>query len=197
MRLTKAMREQFVEAVEKHLPDIPDFDNQTQCDEPVRKAAEGVLPKEVRDFAKKYPRYVDRGFSSRQVLYLTTSDRDLFRGRRPNELSTRYIDADPSEPGLAAAQKAAVKAATEKVAADFKAWKERRIERNRLLDRLREVAYAATTDKALKELLPEFAHLVPESSGLSVDRSLPVAAASAVVADLVKAGLKMPQKKAA
>lgn len=189
MRLSNEHRQQFIATIIRHLPPLPDFDVQEQFDAPVRKAAESILPAEVQAFAAKYPRYVDR--KTHHLHYLSKQEEALFDGRRPYSLQSSYVDVD--SPELVEKQKTARTVAAKAAFVQFEEWKQRKRDRLALIERLREVVRAATTDKALRELLPEFAQFVPEEP--PAKKALPVAASSAVAADLVKAGLKLPKVK--
>jgi len=178
-RLTKERREAFVAAVGRKLPPLPDFDWQAEFASPVRRAAESVLPAEVRAFAEKYPRFVDRTVAN--LKYLSEEEKALFDSRAPYQLQTTYI-ADAENPEQKAAR-------DEAAFAHFDSWKQRKQERRALLARVRAVADFCTTDEKLREVFPEFADLIP--APVAAPRDLPVAAGNALVADLVRAGLRL------
>lgn len=190
MRLTNAHRETYINAIAKHLPVIAEFDMQSQFDDPVRKAAESILPDEVRSFAKAYPRYVER--HSHNLKYLTEEQKSLFI-RRPYAMQCSYIVADSDD--VREKQKGVRNKAAAKAFAEFDQWCQDKRDRAALLDRLRDITRACGTDKTLRELLPEFAQFVPEEGPRL--KFLPVSAGNAVIADLVKAGLKLPNIKEA
>lgn len=162
MKLTNYMRDAFIEAV---MADVPAVDYQAQADALVRDYV-------AKEFSRTFPR-ID--VTSPEVLKWIT----------PTYITT---------PGALNGVKAYAPTSMS-LKGDQKVWKKlealagqlhrQQQTRSALKDRLRSVAYACSTRKALLAALPEFEKYLPEDEPAAL-RTLPVVAN--VVADFVKAG---------
>lgn len=177
MRLTKAIREAFISAVEAGLPRIEDFDAETHFRKPIREVSRSFLPQAVQDVMREYPGYI----AEYRIECIRPSDwkKDEYFYYRASFAPTLR----DNEPSQTAAIANISRLATEKLDAWCVVYRDRLA----LLNRLREVANAASTDSALASALPEFAHLIPTEKKPSA--IVPIGVGT-LVADLKKAGWK-------
>lgn len=171
MKLTKAMREKFVDDVLAGIPIQHGYDL-SEAKEQIRALYESQLPSDILTFAKKYPNLIkrDKYFNLKALAYLS---KDRYE-RQPSVWVIdyeNYIEADLSQwvkfKHLADAE-----------------LEERKSLRNRLL----EIANACTTLAKLKVALPELESYMPVEQ--EVKRNLPVASGT-VITDLLQLGLKI------
>lgn len=186
MKLAKAMREAFMDAVEASLPPVPRFDFEA-WKERYRALMEVNVPEELKAIQKKYPGAV---MVTSESFHLSDPVRRKSGRKADWECQYVYLRAAPirfgmthNSPEVIAFQKEAREAFAEILAAEE--------ERYALLRRLEEVVKACTTDAALRELLPEMAHLIPKPP----EKTFPVATIQAnnLVAELVKAGMELKE----
>lgn len=167
MKLTNTIRDAFVRAA---MDDVPSID----YDEQAHKLAQEDLVKQMAPKLRAI--YQDKQLRT----FLGTEYTPM-----PCDLSSAYLyGAQHLE--LSKEADTQLEALAEKKAAQEDA-------RHELRNKLRAVAYSATTRKALVEALPEFEKYLPTEATTS--RSLPVIAN--LVSDFVKAGWPKGQEQAA
>lgn len=186
MKLTKAMREAFMDAVEASLPALPQFDFEAWQARYLQ-LMEASVPDELKAIQKKYPGSVTCVSES---FHLSDAVRRKSGRKVDWEAQYVYLRAWPIRYEMT--RKSDEISAFEKEArAAFATILEAEEERFALLRRLEEVVKACATDAALRELLPEMAHMVPKPP----EKAFPVATiqASNLVAELVKAGMELKE----
>lgn len=163
MKLTNYHRDAFIKAA---MDDVPSVDYDAQAQKLVREHITTLMPKELRDALKKAPAIID--WLNNAYVYM------------PGCLSNFYT------PGMADINQKAKDdpRIKDKLDALESLKREQSKQYGDLEAKLRGVAYACTTLKALKEALPEFEKYMPEEQ--QTTRNLP--AVANVVADFVKAG---------
>lgn len=187
MRLTNEMRDEFVRAVDKALPPLPVFDNEGFAQR-VRVLMEAPVPEEVKRLDKAYPGSVIKeieAFSLHRGVVQRLQRGELQRAEYVylRVQAIKFKSQNKSEQ---------IEAVLDEAREAFKAVLEAEHERFALLKRFREIVRSCSSDSALKEVLPELAHLVPKP----VERSsmaLVSCQANGLIADMVKAGLKLPE----
>lgn len=175
MKLTNTLRDAFVRAV---MADTPAVDYVEQ----IRKMARD-------DIFRGMPRKLKTALDDPELKDMVKASATLHLGERPGvpSISVGALPGDWNYKWtLSDKAKVAINDLADKRAAQIKT-------RDSLESRLRAVAYACSTRKALAEALPEFAKYLPPEE--AVLRSLPVV--TGVVTDFVKAGWPKDQKKAA
>lgn len=186
MKLNKEMRDAFMDAVERSLPPVPVFDMEGWSKR-YKALMEKSVPDEVKALAAKYPGSVlveSNSFrisqSIRRKRGRNAADRDAYV----------YLYASPIRYGVTS-KSPEIDALQVEASAAFQVVLDAEEERYALLRRLEEVVKSCATDTALRELLPEMAHLIPKPQ----EKALPVAATQAnnLVAELVKAGLELQE----
>lgn len=171
MRLTNYIRDAFIEAA---MQDVPATKVHT---EEIRKLAqEDIFTRLPKDIQKIW----SENNESRSFLKIR---HDSYRG-----VSFVYPSIDEYSSGDRPLSDK-VKAKIDKLADEMKEDKKMR---DSLQGKLKGAAYACTTTKQLRELLPEFGRYLPEEEAQTA-RSLPVVAN--IVADFAKAG--WPKKSGA
>lgn len=171
MRLTNPIREAFVKAV---MDDVPRIDYREQAQTIIRRALLKAAPKVIQEGIAKHPEY----FNTHYVSYSSLGGMQCY-----GVTGSLYNDS-------------AVAALTDIVNLDeidalIKKAEAQEEQRNDLEAKLRGVAFACTTRKALVDALPEFEKYLPTES--SKGTNLP--ALANVVADFMQAG--WPKEKAA
>jgi uncharacterized protein (DUF2342 family) len=159
MRLTNYIRDAFVTAA---MQDVPKVDYEEQIRKAYVDAFIEAMPAEIQKAYKKHPEYFNHQY--KYVHGVNSS----FQVPHPN-IGT--VNIDPQ-------REAAINLLAEKA-------KKQRTTRNELGDRLKGIAYGATTRKALLEALPEFEKYLPEDTPKAC-RSVP--AIANLVSDFTKAG---------
>lgn len=172
MKLTKFMREQFVDDVMGGIPVEHRFDIEDAKSE-IRSAIEMKLPVDLYRISREYPNLFTRSKS----VYLTQFKYTNHYGYE-SELSVRVIDHENC------------------AEIDVRPWVFKKEladaelnERDVLRKRLTEIANACTTLAKLKVALPELESYMPVEE---VKRNLPVASGT-VITDLLQLGLKIPK----
>lgn len=187
MRLTNELRVEFVMAVDKALPPLPVFDNEGFAQR-VRVLMEATVPEEVKRLDKAFP----------GAVLMSVESFDLHKGpvRRLASGALRNAEYEYLRVSVirfkSHNKSEQIEAELEEARAAFKVVLDAEHERFALLNRIREIVQACSSDTALKEVLPELAHLVPKP----VERStmaLVACRANGLIADLVKAGVKLPE----
>lgn len=164
MKLTNYMRDAFIRAA---MDDVPNIDHGEAIRDAGIKFAVAKLPPKVRALWNDKEL---RGYIKTDSAFVGQYTTVHYPGT--SDIEQQVIDA--CEPMVAAA-------------------KAQRETRDALQARLRSVAYACTTRKALLDALPEFEKYLPQDDA-AVNRSMPVV--SGVVTEFVKAGWpKKPSKK--
>lgn len=161
MRLTNVVRDDFIVKVMNNTPWKSKYTKDVACKE-IQRRGDALLPKDVQAFIKKHPHLINR---SSNYEKLTGAYVYLVRGQ---ELSS--IDY-------------------EDIKEQYNAYAAEKSERANLRSRLSELAYSAKTLKQLHDLMPELAAYMPKDEATA--KQLPVAVAGGLVAELVKAGLKV------
>lgn len=172
MKLTKSMREQFVDDVMRGIPVEHHFSIEDAKSE-IRSAIEMKLPVALYRTLKEYPNLFRRD----KIINLTQFKYTNRYGRE-SELSVWVIEHD---------------ACTE---IDVTAWvnlnklhEEEQNKRNEISKRLYEIVNSCSTLAKLKIALPELETYMPTEE---VKRDLPVASGT-VITDLLQLGLKVPK----
>lgn len=172
MKLTKAMREEFVASVMSGIP-IEHHYNSDDAESEIIKAVEMQLPNDMLNFVKNYPDLVLRNkrMEFKDLKYRNWRDQVCYT-------SIYVIDHESCKP------------------IDVSQWiekqqkhdaeKQRRAELQR---RLSEITKACTTLAKLKVALPELESYMPTEV---VKRDLPIASGT-VITDLMQLGLKVPK----
>lgn len=148
---------------------------------------ESSVPEDLKTMAKKYPGAV----MMQSFCFKLSEPIRRKRGRHQEDTADYiYLYAEPirfgatsKSPEIEVFQKEAVTAFTFVLEAEW--------ERYAMLRRLEEIVKACATDTALRELLPEMAHLIPAPP----EKAFPLVATQAnnLVAELVKAGLELKE----
>lgn len=159
MRLTNYIRDAFVTAA---MQDVPKIDYEEQIRKAYTEAHIDAMPPEVAKVYKKHGEWFNHSYKHVQGVNST------FTVPKPQHVE---VMLDPKR--VAAINLMAEKAKTQ------------RTTRNELADRLKGIAYGATTRKALLEALPEFEKYLPEDTP-KASRSVP--AIANLVSDFTKAG---------
>jgi hypothetical protein len=165
MRLTKYIRQAFVNAA---MQDVPKVDYIEQVRKQVLKEFEDLMPPEVKVAYAKHPEWFNRG-----DYYYISGVGNSFAVPRPTNMRL-------PEDALA------------RVNNLVNLYKEQNKKLNELQDKLTAVAEGASTRKALVAALPEFEKYLPAEVETPV-RSLP--AIANVVAEFTKAGWPKGEKK--
>lgn len=160
MRLTNYIRDAFVTAA---MQDVPKVDYEAEIRKAYTEAYIDAMPPEVAKAYKKNPEWFNHSYKHVQGV------NSSFKVPCPEQ--SPYPTLDPKR--VAAINLLAEKAKTQ------------RTTRNELADRLKGIAYGATTRKALLEALPEFEKYLPEDTPKAC-RSVP--AIANLVSDFTKAG---------
>jgi uncharacterized protein (DUF2342 family) len=165
MRLTNYIRDAFVTAA---MQDVPKVDYESQIRQAYVDAYVAAMPPDVAKTYKKNPEWFNHSY--KHVQGVNTS----FRVPSPENAPYTALDSQ---------RVAAINLLAEKA-------KTQRTTRNELAERLKGIAYGATTRKALLDALPEFEKYLPEDTPKG-SRSVP--AIANLVSDFTKAG--WPAKK--
>lgn len=165
MRLTKYIRQAFVNAA---MQDVPHVDYVEQVRKQVVKEFEDLMPPEVKVAYAKNPEWFNRG-----DYYYIQGLGNSFAVPRPSNMRL------PEE-------------ALSRVNALVTLYREQNKQRNELQDKLTAIAEGASTRKALVAALPEFEKYLPDEIE-KPSRSLP--AIANVVAEFTKAGWPKGGKK--
>lgn len=160
MRLTNYIRDAFVTAA---MQDVPKVDYEAEIRKAYTEAYIDAMPPEVAKAYKKNPEWFNHSYKHVQGV------NSSFRVPCPEQ--SPYPTLDPK-------RVAAINLLAEKA-------KVQRTTRNELAERLKGIAYGATTRKALLEALPEFEKYLPEDTPKAC-RSVP--AIANLVSDFTKAG---------
>lgn len=176
MNLTKALREEFVDAVMNGIARHHHFEL-GDAKKAIAKAIEDQLPEDLKAVVAKYPDLFkrDKYIALHELDYIRTDE----KGRSRSVYVYLYvIDHDDAKP------------------VDLSRWVELKkladdeeYQRRELRSRITQIAAACTTLKKLKEALPELESYMPAEVE---KRDLPVAAGT-VVTDLMAAGLRIPK----
>lgn len=191
-RLTKTIREEFLHSVSARLPKLPDTSNELSrlaliC----RSEIESAMPKDVQEFAKTWPWLVHRseGDSFRLERNLTTAIYHKGYGyAHPGASWLGYLASLTIQSEREAFKENVIAPAFAKFKAAVIAYAEAREARNTLLERVGEVANGVATTENLALALPDLANLIPEVK--KVEKKLLPVAASQLIKDLKKAGMK-------
>lgn len=186
MKLNKEMRDGFMDAVEKSLPPVMSFNTDAWSDR-YKLLMEASVPDDLKAMAKKYPGSVLLESSG---FHLSGAIRRK-RGRHQADTAGYvYLYASPIRFG-ATYKSPEIEAFKNEAVEAFAFVLEVEEERYAMLRRLEEIVKACATDTALRELLPEMAHLIPAPP----EKAFPLVATQAnnLVAELVKAGLELKE----
>ena len=177
MRLSNAIREDFVESVMSGIPVLHKYSKSEAVREIVA-AMEEQLPDDIKKFAKCHPNLIkrERNWSLKELKYDWISEGKYARSDYPYAYTIDHESVERID---------TTKWVDLKKAAD----KEKE-ERKELEERLKQITNSCNSLKQLKEALPEFESYMPEEA--ETVRNLPVAAGS-IVTDLLAAGLKIPK----
>lgn len=186
MKLTNEMRNQFLDRVANAMPPVKAFDREVY-EARYMALMEEAVPQEVKALEKKFPGSVMRG---RQSLSLANGRVRRYFGRYEQDEGYEYLHANPIL-YRCTTKSESIDALQSEVQAAFAEVLEAEKERYFLLKRLEQVVRACSTDTALRELMPEMAHLIPKAP----EKAFPLVATQAnnVIADLVKAGLDLKE----
>lgn len=165
MRLTNLIRDSFVRAA---MQDVPKVDYEAEVCKAHTEAYIDAMPPEVAKAYKKHPEWFNHSYKHVQGV------NSSFKVPSPENAPYPVLDAK---------RVTAINLLAEKA-------KAQRTTRNELAERLKGIAYGATTRKALLEALPEFEKYLPEDTPKAC-RSVP--AIANLVSDFTKAG--WPAKK--
>jgi len=173
MKLTNTMRESFIDSVMNGIPVVNKYNTDDTMQE-IRLAIESQLPKDILQFANKYPNLIIRKkyFTFVELRYV----------RNDGTKATPYfytIDHDDAK------------------RIDILKWvyaKERydieQAERATIRQRISDVTYSCTTLAKLKAALPELESYMPAER--EVVKNLPIATGG-LITDLLNVGLKVPK----
>lgn len=164
MRLTRTLRENFVQDVLKRIPCKHRYTDD-QLREDTRKLALSLLPEDAQRVIARYPK-----LAVPRVKCVPIDDEGHY------SCITFYGDQELSDSDIAPF--------LEKMKASRTEANERLIMRRRLLD----IAGSVTTVNALKELLPELAHLLPSKED-KAEKKLPVPV-NGIITELKAMGLE-------
>lgn len=176
MKLTKSMRDEFVDNVMAGIPVQHKFNNGEARLE-IARAIEKQLPADVQEFAAKYPDLIKRC----EYITLTGLEYDQFDGKRTRMIRplANVIDHPDAKP------------------IDLTQWIERKRmcdeeqdRRKELRSRITQIAASCGTLAKLRDALPELESYMPAEQIAA--KNLPIAAGG-VVTDLLNAGLKVPK----
>lgn len=186
MKLNKEMRDGFMDAVEKSLPPVPSFKFEAWTDR-YTLLLEASVPQDHKDMAKKYPGAVMMESFSFQLSEFIRRKRGRHQADNAGYV---YLYASPIRFG-ATYKSPEIDVFKKEAEAAFAFVLEAEEERYAMLRRLEEIVKACATDTALRELLPEMAHLIPAPP----EKAFPLVATQAnnLVAELVKAGLELKE----
>lgn len=191
MILNNNLREQFVNAVMKSLPEAPAYDGKKWAQMMRDRIENATLPPEVKLFADAYPNLIRRDDGYRVVLpgtenteyhlseFLGGSDSTtkrifFFVVRYENKLTDEEVT---SLTGPLAAE----------AGAEYLACLNALVERRNLRQQLQDVAANSPSTQALEKAFPELVDFIPKDA----EPQLPeLVGTSELVAGLVKAGLK-------
>ncbi len=188
MKLNTQMRDQFMDAVEKSLPPVPRFDMEAWSKR-YKELMELSVPEDVKAVDKKHPGAVMVESNS---FHLSGSIRRK-TGRHAARMETYvYLYASPIRYG-STCKSPEIDAFKAEAKAAFAPILEAEEERYALLRRLEEIVKSCATDTALRELLPEMAHLIPKPA--EKPTAVVATVANNVVAELVKAGLALQEEQ--
>lgn len=192
MILNNNLREQFVNAVMKSLPEAPAYDGKKWAQMMRDRIENATLPPEVKLFADAYPNLIRRDDGYRVVLpgtenteyhlseFLGGSDSTTKRiffvvVRYENKLTDEEVT---SLTGPLAAE----------AGAEYLACLNALVERRNLRQQLQDVAANSPNTQALEKAFPELVDFIPKDA----EPQLPeLVGTSELVAGLVKAGLKL------
>ena len=184
MKLNNKLREQFLDAVEGALPPVLKFDFDAWSAR-YRALLESNVPKEVLAFHTKFP----GALLMTQESIGISEQVNRHRGRYREDVVRRvYLRTSAIYFG-ATRRSPEIDKLREEATAVFSKVLEAEEARYELLNRLKEVVSACKSDQELREVLPDLAHLIPVPVKPA---PLPVVQRSAVITDLVNAGLKVP-----
>lgn len=184
MKLNNKLREQFLDAVEGALPPVLKFDFEWWAAK-YKVLLESDTPDEVKEFHAKFPGALLMTQESIHISEQVNRHRSRYREAIVRRVYLRtsaiYFGATRRSPEIDKLR--------EEATAVFSKVLEAEEERYELLNRLKEVVDGCKTDQELREVLPDLAHLIPVPVKPA---PLPVVQRSAVITDLVNAGLKVP-----
>ena len=164
MRLNKRQKEAFVRAV---MHDVPVVDHDEQAQKIGLAALEKLIPKDIQEFAKKHPHWIQR------IAYDTPRNlRGIFFicPERWDERDSGLVKKDPS--------------AWDQLVKLGEAAGKQMDERSKMESQLRGIIESCSTLEAAKKRLPEFEKYLPTEAN-PVTANLPVAN---LVADLNRMG---------
>lgn len=178
MKLTKNLRAAFIRAV---MQDVPQVDYTELLRTEVTKRVHAGLPKEIQAALKSdvASEYIVRG-------YMDVGGNSIALPM-PKDMTSKWRSSGIEHPALSADDRKFIRDTLSKKATQDEKLKT-------LREKLEAAAGAATTRKALLELLPEFERYLPEETAKAL-RTLPVV--QNVVSDFVKAGWPKGKKAGA
>ena len=170
MKLTNATRESFIDSVMKGIPVVNKFDIDDTMMK-IRGKVEAALPKDILEFATKYPNLIKREKRLRFEILNSCG--------RWNVNTVNVIDHESCVPiGV-----------TDYVILQKRNLDEQ-IERKVIRQRISDVTYSCTTLAKLKVALPELESYMPAER--EVVKNLPIATGG-LITDLLNIGLKVPK----
>ena len=187
MKLNNKLREQFLDAVEGALPPVLKFDFESWAAK-YKVLLESDTPDDVRAFHAAHPGAL---LMTQEAIGISEQIK-RHRGRYKENVARRvYLKASAIYFGVTRSSVEIDELRTAAIA-EFSKVLEAEEERYELLNRLKEVVDGCKTDQELREVLPDLAHLIPVPVKPA---PLPVVQRSAVITDLVNAGMKVPNVK--
>lgn len=192
MRLDNNLREQFVNAVMKSLPEAPAYDGKKWAQMMRDRVENATLPPEVKLFADAYPNLIRRDDGYRAVLPGTESlecHLSEFLGRSDGTAMRIYFGVVRSENKLTDEEVTSLTGPlAAEAGAEYLARLNALVERRNLRQQLQAVAANSPSTQALEKALPELVDFIPKDA----EPQLPaIVGTSELVAGLVKAGLKL------
>lgn len=192
MRLNNNLREQFVNAVMKSLPEAPAYDGKKWAQMMRDRVENATLPPEVKLFADAYPNLIRRDDGYRVVLPGTESTEchlGEFLGGSDGTAKRIYVVVVRYENKLTDEEVTSLTGPlAAEAGAEYLACLNALVERRNLRQQLQDVAANSPSTQALEKAFPELVDFIPKDA----EPQLPeLVGTSELVAGLVKAGLKL------
>lgn len=192
MRLNNNLREQFVNAVMKSIPEAPAYDGKKWAQMMRDRVENATLPPEVKLFADAYPNLIRRDDGYRVVLPGTESTEchlSEFLGGSDGTAKCIYFVVVRYENKLTDEEVTSLTGPlAAEAGAEYLACLNARVERRNLRQQLQNVAANSPSTQALEKAFPELVDFIPKDA----EPQLPeLVGTSELVAGLVKAGLKL------
>lgn len=192
MRLNNNLREQFVNAVMKSLPEAPAYDGKKWAQTMRDRVENATLPPEVKLFADAYPNLIRRDDGYRVVLPGTESTEchlSGFLGGSDGTAKRIYFVVVRCENKLTDEEVTSLTGPlAAEAGAEYLACLNALVERRNLRKQLQDVAANSPSTQALEKAFPELVDFIPKDA----EPQLPeLVGTSELVDGLVKAGLKL------